>query len=319
MLRSARKRVRTRILARQDSRYASAFSGLLNGNSLSLIDVGAAGEIQPRWLRVASSLSYTGFEPDSRSREQLVESEQGCASYTIVQSVLAAQTNDIQLNLCRKPTVSSTLMPNFDLMKRFPDVERFDVLEEILVPATTLDALELPCADFIKLDVQGGELAVLQGAPLTLNRCLGVEVEVEFARVYSDQPLFGDIQTYLEEAGLIFMDFVTLNRWGRSTYDGYGQAVFGDALFLRAPEYFSENTVEVSRQIRWVAVCALYNRFDLIERFLEIRAGPPLPEKVLSSVAMLRLRFDKARRYTARARRVAAHSIGAEFSLHLFC
>ena len=320
MLSSTRTRILARIRSGQDCRYAALFSRVLNGNVLNLIDVGAAGAIQPRWLRVASSLSYTGFEPDSRSRKELLETEQGCDSYHIVQSALADRTGDILLNLCRKPTVSSTLKPNLNLMKHFPEVERFDVIEQVVIPATTLDELELPDVDFIKLDVQGGELAVLQGARVALSRCLGVEAEVEFAIIYQEQPLFGDIQAYLDEAGLTFIDFVSINRWGRYRYDGYGQAVFGDALFLRSPEAFAAaNPVDVATQIRWVAICCLYNRFDLIERFVEIRTGPPIPESVLSSVAALRLRFEKARKYTERARWVAARSIGSEFSLHLFC
>ena len=318
MLARIRTRIRSRINSRQDSRYASLFSGVLAGNILNLIDVGAAGAIQSRWLRVTSSLAYIGFEPDFRSRLELLETDQGCASYNIVQSALGDRTGDLRLNLCRKPTVSSTLLPNVEVIADFPDAERFQVLEEVVVPATTLDELEFPNVDFIKLDVQGGELCVLQGARETLSRCLGVEAEVEFSRLYQEQPLFGDIQAFLDAAGLTFIDFVSINRWGRYTYDGYGQAVFGDALFLRSPETLaSDRQVDISTQIRWVAICCLYNRFDLIAKFVDTRTGPPLPDGVLLSVAALRSRFDKARKYTAQARRVATFNIGSEFSLHL--
>ena len=169
--------------------------------------------------------------------------------------------------------------------------------------------------DFIKLDVQGGELSVLQGARVTLSRCLGVETEIEFAPIYKGQPLFGEISAYLEESSLTFIDFVSINRWGRYTYDGYGQAVFGDALFLRSPEAFAAaNPVDFATQIRWVAICCLYNRFDLIERFVEIRTGPPIPDGVLSSVAVLRLRFEEARKCTERARRVTVSDRSSHFT-----
>ncbi len=88
----------------------------------------------------------------------------------------------------------------------------------------------------MKLDIQGGELAVLEGADKTLDQCLGLEIEVEFVRIYKDQPLFGDICAFLETKDLEFIDFTSFNRWERSQYREFGQCVFGDALFLRAPE-----------------------------------------------------------------------------------
>lgn len=68
----------------------------------------------------------------------------------------------------------------------------------------------------MKLDIQGGELAVLQGAEKTLDQCLGLEIEVEFVQIYKDQPLFGDICALLGSKGMEFIDFTHLNRWERS-------------------------------------------------------------------------------------------------------
>ena len=42
-------------------------------DQISLVDVGAAGDIQPRWKSAETYLSYHGFEPDERSREDLLK------------------------------------------------------------------------------------------------------------------------------------------------------------------------------------------------------------------------------------------------------
>ena len=52
----------------------SRLSNLLKGNLITLIDVGAADYIQPRWLKVSNYINYIGFEPDSRSFVELKNS-----------------------------------------------------------------------------------------------------------------------------------------------------------------------------------------------------------------------------------------------------
>ena len=47
-----------------------------------------------------------------------------------------------------------------------------------------LDDLDISANDFIKIDVQGGELSVLKGAARTLSSILGVEAVVEFIPLY---------------------------------------------------------------------------------------------------------------------------------------
>ena len=44
-----------------------ALKVLPNNGELFLVDVGAAGEVEPRWKPFIDSLNYIGFEPDERS------------------------------------------------------------------------------------------------------------------------------------------------------------------------------------------------------------------------------------------------------------
>lgn len=48
-----------------------SISSLELKEGLSLIDVGAAGEIMPRWKRVESHLKYHGFEQDQAINDVL--------------------------------------------------------------------------------------------------------------------------------------------------------------------------------------------------------------------------------------------------------
>ena len=48
-----------------------AFAKLPKNNGLGLVDIGAAGGIEPRWRSVTEDLNYVGFEPDERSFKEL--------------------------------------------------------------------------------------------------------------------------------------------------------------------------------------------------------------------------------------------------------
>ncbi|MGH8129697.1 MAG: hypothetical protein ACRES3_02465, partial [Steroidobacteraceae bacterium] len=144
----------------------------------------------------------------------------------------------------------------------------------------------------------------LVGARGLLDSCLGLEIEVEFAPIYRSQPLFGDISAFLQENDFEFVDFVSLRRWERSAFNGYGQCVFGDALFMRPPEtLFRKEGVDISVLRRFIALCALYNRFDWIDTSLELageRARPlTISECGLDAMETLRRRHARARTMTS--------------------
>lgn len=66
------------------------------------------------------------------------------------------------------------------------DQERFNVVDSIELPTSTLDLLDLNDIDFIKLDIQGGELNALKGAKESLEKVIALEVEIEFQLIYKE-------------------------------------------------------------------------------------------------------------------------------------
>ncbi|MDA7579138.1 FkbM family methyltransferase [Alphaproteobacteria bacterium] len=239
-----------------------AISRLPNKGEVTLGDIGAAGEIQPRWEPFSKNLNYIGFEPDKRSRKTITNKNTNFKSYQILPYALSDSEKTLSLHLCKKPQVSSLYEPNSEILDKYPDSKRFEVVKIATVDCVSLDSLNLPKIEFLKIDIQGAENDVLKGASSTLNSVLGLEVEVEFIEIYKEQPLFGDICKTLSKNGL---DFVELYRWERGEHNAHGQCVFGDALFLKSPEALCKSNLDVDTWSTYITILMIYKRFDLIE------------------------------------------------------
>jgi FkbM family methyltransferase len=266
----------------------SAFKGLLENDRIILLDIGAAGDIQPRWKKISKFLNYIGFEPDIRSYELLKQQTNTCSDFRIINSAVWDTEGDLSINFCNKPMVSSHYYPNYDFLKRFSENERFEIVSKVSIQTKRLDDQDIQEIDFVKLDIQGGELAALKGGSSLLEDCLGVEVEVSFISQYIGQPLFGEICSFLSERGFEFIDFVHLNRWERKSFNDFGQLVWGDALFLKSPETILKKYNTNSRKIKkYLAICSLYKRFDFIDILEEKTISNP---KLSQSLSLIRKR-----------------------------
>lgn len=101
-------------------------------------------------------------------------------------------------------------------------------------PMTTLDRLVretgfgLP--DFIKLDVQGYELAVLQGATECLAAARTVLLEVSIQPCNAGAPLLPEVLSWMEDAGFRAFEVFDLTRHWKADL-----LVQMDILFLRVP------------------------------------------------------------------------------------
>jgi FkbM family methyltransferase len=253
---------------------------------ITLLDIGAAGDVEPRWKKIINFVNYIGFEPDGRSYQKLTQKNNNY--FTIHNIGVWSYEGLIDINLCKTPQVSSFFQPNFKFLDLFPNKERFTVENNEKINVVTIDNTIKEEADFIKIDIQGGELEVLKGSTVILESALGLELEVEFVEMYQNQPLFGDICKYLESKNLQFIDFTNLCRWERNAHNGIGQNIFGDALFLKSPEYilsiYSDNFNKIER---YLSILVLYRRYDLIEIVLN-----GLNEKLLNNLKYFIKNFE---------------------------
>jgi FkbM family methyltransferase len=144
------------------------------------------------------------------------------------------------------------------------------VVERRRVVTARLDTLlgnrpDLPVPDFLSLDTQGSELAILKGAEGTMERggIVGLIVEVEFVELYQGVSRFGDVASWLEERGFHFAGFSHLiNAQSSSQPIGRrseGFPVAADAAFLSRVDRFSnlsqEDVKTCLRKLAFASVC----------------------------------------------------------------
>jgi FkbM family methyltransferase len=311
---------------------ANAVGAVLSGDAIVLLDVGASGGIIPRWSPYRADIAFIGVEPDARSVSALLNSPESklFRSYEIVPFGVWNRTGSVRISFTRKPMCSSHFAPNIPFLSRFQEVERFDIVGSTEVECRTVDDLlsgSGKSVDFIKLDLEGGELAVLEGATQSIEGCMGLHVEVCFQSIRDGQPLFGDIKNFLQRRGIEFVDFVALFRWERNSFSGLGQAIFGDALFLRAPENVvaltGGNVLTARRARAYVAILMIYERFDLVTRFIDLlKKGDAVlsQSEIARLVAIVERRkaiLDRRYRLVRLLGRGLSHYAGENFGLHL--
>lgn len=272
---------------------------------LTLVDVGSAGGAQPRWRRFAPLLSAVLFDP----REPAATGELGRGRTRVYPVALAATAGEAVLNVTALANMSSVLEPNLPLLQTFrkkgPHAE---VVERVKVPVTTLDALAATdrfAPDVLKIDTQGSELQVIDGARGVLaGSVVLAEVEVSFLPRYRGQPLFDDIVTTMRALGFELIELHRLKRYRAKNALGIanlglgggqraGRIAYGDAIFLRA----ETDLVARGRPSILKAILALvaYGKPDIAARLLDVgRATLDAPvaaaiERGLKAVAASRL------------------------------
>lgn len=128
---------------------------------------------------------------------------------------------------CPEPGSSSSLLAPKEHLQRAPWVA---FKQTISVRTMTLDSwaqqYQVSYVDFLWLDMQGAELAVLKAAPEVLKNVKAVLTEVEFVEAYDKQPLFFEIKKFMEEQGFVMYAFSHDIPWPANEW-------FGDALFVR--------------------------------------------------------------------------------------
>ena len=257
--------------------------------NFELMDIGAKGGIPKEFYEL---LPYNSeiicFEPNIEEFEKLAK-EKNFHKKKFLNYAIALSNNRRKFYLTNYSSACS-LYKMKDSFKRFHDSKNLRVISEIIVDCVSLDYLlekkEIKVPNFIKIDVEGAELEILEGSEKILSdiNCLGIKVEIRFDKFLEnsdniENPLFSDVDNYLRKFGFKLYDLKTstagkfpLNQ-PYSLYDGknmvpgpsiYGQIIGGDALYFKDP-MADENKLILDDEkniLRMIKLFSVHNQID---------------------------------------------------------
>ena len=173
---------------------------------------------------------------------------------------------------CNFPMTSSLYEPNSGLLAKFQNLENLTrVVRTEPMPTRRLDDLpEAAGADFLKLDVQGAELDVMNGAEKVLAEVVVIHTEVEFVPMYKDQPLFAEVDQRLRKSGFLFHKFSGIA--GRTFQpllvnndpnQALSQMIWADAVY--AKDFMTLDRLPAAKLLKMAAILHLvYGSYDLV-------------------------------------------------------
>ena len=167
---------------------------------------------------------------------------------------------------------SSLYASNRDLMSQFANLaESCETLETIEVKTQRLDDIDaVEACDLLKIDVQGGDYAVIAHGQRVLEGTLFVHIEAEFAPIYVDQPLFSDIDALLRKRGFELIDFLD---FGWNNYQAMPSSVmrsrllWADCLYMRGVDLIAARDPRLLLRAAYIAHLN-YRKYDLAAHLL---------------------------------------------------
>lgn len=265
-----------------------------------IVDIGARSGVEALWRNFQHVADFIGFDPDEEECARLNATfrDNGHERLVVHPHAIAGRNGPHTFHVTQFPFSSGLYRGNDAWLDRFP-FTTLKVEREVEVDAITLDHFceeaALDHVDFVKIDTEGAEYDVLEGAlgMLPSRKVLGIKTELWWDPVAKSQRSFADIDILLRRHGFRFFD-LDLHRYSRSTLPAgplqqqidkngevsvttrivaaYGQAWTGDALYFRDPV---GELREGTSTIAWdrdalLRLCGLLDVFDYGDCAIEI-------------------------------------------------
>ena len=240
----------------------------------NLLEIGAAktGKTKEPFYKIIDYFPHSkiiGFEIDKKVCDKMnSEASEGIKYYPYA---LGKANEKKKLYNTQAPMCTSLYKPNEKLISLYNNLHFAYLKNETEIETITLDNFisknSIDNLDFIKIDTQGSELDIFNGGKNSLKNVVKIICEVEFVPIYEDQPLFGDVNKFLNENGFMFNKFLGLS--GRALkplvlnkdLNKASQHMWSDAVFIKNIEAIQNLSDE--KLLKLSILSAAYFSMDL--------------------------------------------------------
>lgn len=202
-------------------------------NDAMLFDVGAnCGQTIELFREHFQSPVIHAFEPNPSTFEELKRNVAACQAVHLHCVALGDQVESRTLFDNSESTLSSFLPPGKDYGWGGK------VVGQSVVPVDTVDrfcqSLSIPCIDVLKIDTQGFELEVLNGAQAMIreHKVHLIYLELQFGDAYAGVPQFDDVYLHLKNVG--FLPVAFYGQVPRGSRLAWMDGLFLDPLWTRS-------------------------------------------------------------------------------------
>lgn len=209
------------------------------------------------------------FEPDAALCAELNAGSTDARSFL---PHVVGDGTEATFRQCKAAMTSSIFEPNMPLLEKFQNLAEYsEVVSREPVTTIRLDDLDaVRDADFLKMDVQGAEVAVIEGANAMLRGVTVVHTEVVFVPLYEGQPLFAEVDQALRREGFLFHKFLGFaGRAFKPMIDAdrpnasLSQQLWGEAVYIK--DFMAFDRLEPPQLLAMAVVLhEVYQSVDLV-------------------------------------------------------
>ncbi|MBN2781757.1 MAG: FkbM family methyltransferase [Campylobacterales bacterium] len=244
-----------------------------------VIDAGARYGLHPTWKPFKGELSYHMFDPDTDETDRLKHKYFDDEGRVFIYDQALSKTDgqEIVINYFLNKAMSSSQKRN-ELTELFKHErkEQVSIESKKIYFGITIDTF---CknnhlnADFLKLDTEGSEYDILQGAKEQItNNVLGVRSEVTFDYVFEGMPLFSDLNSFMLENGFFLLN-LDYNGKGDNQSEfvdpcsRFGVLTMSDAVWLKRYDLLMQSQSDLMQKtiktLKYAYFCMLNNAPDV--------------------------------------------------------